>query len=129
MGPLCATMPPMRGSMLSWGYRRLGRHYPTAFLALELPAGLLITAGTVLLLSFFYDGSASEFGLILAVSLGLTAIALAFGFIRIRPMMAPLRAWLERLPRPRLDRAGLGQRRLAAGQPRPARDDAARRWR
>lgn len=81
--------------MLTWAYRRLGRRYPTAFVALELSAGLLVTAGTVLLLSFFYTGSAAEFGVILAVALGLTAIALLYDFIKMRPMMAPLRSWLN----------------------------------
>ncbi|MGB6425118.1 MAG: adenylate/guanylate cyclase domain-containing protein [Solirubrobacterales bacterium] len=85
----------MHGSLLTRAYRRLGRHYPTAFVSLELSAGLVVTTGTVLLLSFFYKGSAAEFGLILAVALGLTAIALLHGFIKMRPMMAPLRAWLN----------------------------------
>ncbi len=85
----------MRPSLPDRAYRRLGRHYPTAFVAVELQAGFLVTAGTVLLLSFFYDGSSAEFGLILAVTLGLTALSLLYGFLRIRPMMAPLRAWLS----------------------------------
>jgi len=85
----------MGASLPDRAYRRLGRHYPTAFVALELQAGFLVTAGTVLLLSFYYDGSAGEFALILAVTLGLTAVSLLYGFLRIRPMLAPLRAWLS----------------------------------
>jgi adenylate cyclase len=84
----------MRAPLLDWAYRRLGRHYPHAFVALELQAGFLITAGTVLLLGFYYDGTAREFGLILAVALALTAIALAYGYLRIRPKLHPVQAWI-----------------------------------
>ena len=85
----------MRAPLLEAAYGRLGRHYPVAFVALELQAGFLITAGTVLLLSAYYEGSAAEFGLILAITLGLTGLALLHGFLRIRPLLGPIRAWIR----------------------------------
>lgn len=85
----------MRVPLLGAAYRRLGRHYPVVFVALELQAGFLVTAGTVLLLSTYYEGTAAEFGLILAITLGLTGLWLLHGFLRIRPRLAPIRAWIS----------------------------------
>jgi class 3 adenylate cyclase len=84
----------MRGVILDWAYRRLGRHYPVAFVALELQAAFLITGGTVFLLSFYYDGSGADFALIYAVTLSLTAVTLIYGFLKIRPRLAPVKAWI-----------------------------------
>lgn len=63
-------------------------------MAVELQAGFLISAGTVGLLSFYYDGSASEFALIGVITLTATAISLLFGFLRIRSRVAPISAWI-----------------------------------
>ena len=84
----------MRGVLLDWAYRRLGRHYPIAFIALELQAGFLVTGGTVFLLSLYYDGTAAEFGAILAITMTLTALTLLYGFIRIKPRMRPIQEWI-----------------------------------
>ena len=90
----------MRGSFLEWAYRRLGRRYPTVFIAVELQAGFLITAGTVLLLSFYYDGSAAEFAEILAITLTLTGLTLLWGFLQIRPRITPVQSWIGGLRDP-----------------------------
>ncbi len=82
-------------SILGRLYRRLGRHYPAAFVAVELQAGFLITIGTVVLLSFFYEGTAAEFGLIIAVTCTATALALVWGFLRINPSLRPIKVWID----------------------------------
>lgn len=84
----------MRGSLPTWAYRRLGRHYPAAFVALELQAGFLITAATVLLLRAYYEADVAEFGLVLAIALALTGIALSVSFLRVRHRIAPLKSWI-----------------------------------
>ena len=85
----------MRGVFLEWAYRRLGRRYPLVFIALELQAGFLVTGGTVLLLSLYYEGTAAEFGAILAITMSLTAVTLLYGFIRIKPRLAPIKDWID----------------------------------
>ncbi len=84
----------MRGVFLDWAYRRLGRHYPLAFVAVELQAGFLVTGGTVLLLSFYYHGTATQLAEILAVTLSLTAVTLLYGYVRLRGRIAPIRSWM-----------------------------------
>ena len=84
----------MRGVLLNRAYERLGRRYPVAFVALELQAGFLITAGTVLMLSFYYDGTAEQFAQILAITLSLTAATLLYGFLQIRRRLTPVRSWI-----------------------------------
>ncbi len=84
----------MRGNLLSWAYRKLGERYPTAFLAIELQAGFLVTAGTVLLLSLYYDGSFAQYGVILVVTLALTGLTLLYGYMRARPKLAPIADWV-----------------------------------
>ena len=44
-----------------WLYRKLGAKYPKVFVIVELQAGFLVTAGTVVLLSAYYDGSLEDF--------------------------------------------------------------------
>ena len=84
----------MRGVILDWAYRRLGRRYPVAFLGLEMQAAFLITGGTVFLLSFYYDGSKAEFAQIYAITLTLTAVTLLYGFLKIKPKLGPVREWI-----------------------------------
>ena len=73
---------------------RLGRRYPLVFMAVELQAGFLISAGTVALLSFYYDGTAAEFLLIGVITLAATGISLLWGFLRMRPLITPISAWI-----------------------------------
>jgi len=77
-----------------WLYVKLGPRYPGTFVSFELLAGFLVTAGTVLLLAAYYDASATAFLELLAVSLGLTAAALAWGRVRIRSQLAEIRTWV-----------------------------------
>lgn len=77
-----------------WLYGKLGPRYPGAFVKLELQAAFLVTAGTVLLLGAYYDASLGATLQLLAIALALTAGALVWGFLRIRPWLGPIRAWI-----------------------------------
>ena len=77
-----------------WLYRRLGPSYPRTFVIVELQAGFLVTAGTIALLATYYDGSFGDFTLLLAISLGLTAISIAFGLTRVLPTLRSITAWI-----------------------------------
>jgi len=50
-------------------YRRLGRRYPYVFLTVEMQSAFVITAATLGLFSFYYNGSAAEYLKIIAVAL------------------------------------------------------------
>ena len=75
-------------------YRRLGRSYPYVFLTVELQSAFLITAATLGLFSFYYDASTGDYLKILAVSLGLTALAVSITLLRTFPLVRPIREWL-----------------------------------
>jgi len=77
-----------------WLYGKLGPRYPRVFVALELQAGFLVTAGTIGLLAAYYDASFTDFMYLLAVALALTAAALGWGLYRILPRLAPISAWI-----------------------------------
>lgn len=77
-----------------WLYRKLGARYPKVFVVLELQAAFVITAATVLLLAVYYDGSVEEYLQLLALTLALTAIAIAIGVYRIMPRIEAIREWI-----------------------------------
>jgi len=79
---------------LSRLYRRLGRHYPYAFLTIELQSAFAVTAATLGLFSFYYNASAGDYLTIIAVALALTAAAVGITLIRTFPLMRPIRDWL-----------------------------------
>jgi adenylate cyclase len=79
---------------LTWLYRKLGRHYPAVFITVELETAFLIATGAVALFSFYYSVSKSDFLTILAITLGLTAIAIAIVIYRVLKRLRPLRAWI-----------------------------------
>jgi hypothetical protein len=70
-------------------YRRLGRSYPYVFLTVELQSAFLITAATLGLFSFYYDASTGDYLKILAVSLGLTALAVLITLLRSPDLATP----------------------------------------
>src|SRR5215213_3270519 len=80
---------------LSRLYRRLGRHYPYAFLTIELQSAFVITAATLGLFSFYYNASASDYVKVIVVALALTGAAVAITLIRTFPLMRPIRDWLD----------------------------------
>ena len=75
-------------------YRRLGRSYPYVFLTVELQSAFVITAATLGLFSFYYNGSTSDYLKILAVSLVLTGIAVWVTLLRTYPLMRPIKEWI-----------------------------------
>jgi adenylate cyclase len=79
---------------LTWLYRKLGRHYPTAFISVELQSAFLVATGAVALFSFYYSVSDSEFLTILAITLGLTAVGVGFVLARVLRRLRPLKAWI-----------------------------------
>ncbi|HET6831911.1 MAG TPA: adenylate/guanylate cyclase domain-containing protein [Solirubrobacterales bacterium] len=78
-----------------WLYEKLGPRYPSVFVSLELQAGFLVTAGTVVLLAAYYNATFDDFLKLLVVAMALTAGALAWGYVRIRPVLVPIRAWIN----------------------------------
>jgi adenylate cyclase len=85
----------MASGALTWLYRRLGKWYPAVFLTAELQTAFLVTAGTLALFTFYWDIPEGDFLIILAISLGLTAIAVALNLIRTYPLVAPIRRWID----------------------------------
>jgi adenylate cyclase len=80
---------------LTWFYRKLGRHYPAAFITVELQSALLVTAGTVGLFTFYYDADGEEFLRVMLISLGLTALAIGYEMVRIYRRVRPIQAWID----------------------------------
>lgn len=79
---------------VAWMYRRLGGLYPIAFFLLQLSIGTLVTAGTLLLVTFFYAASGRQFLELLAITEVLTIAGLSYGFARAVPRLRPLRDWI-----------------------------------
>jgi class 3 adenylate cyclase len=79
---------------LTWLYRKLGRRYPAVFLCLELPNALVVAAGAVALFSFYYSLSKHEFLEVLAITLGLTGLGIAWVLARMLRRVRPLGAWI-----------------------------------
>src|SRR5918994_7469035 len=79
---------------LTWMYRKLGRYYPAVFITLELQSAFFIGAGAVALFSFYYEISTADFLKVLAITDGLTAIAISFVLARTYKRMRPLKEWI-----------------------------------
>ena len=77
-----------------WLYRKLGPSYPKVFVTVELQAGFLVTAGTVLLLATYYDASLADFALLMGIALVLTGASIVYGLARIYPRLRTLRRWI-----------------------------------
>jgi class 3 adenylate cyclase len=77
---------------LTWLYRKTGHRYPALFLTLELQSAFLIAAGSVALLSFYYDAGKDALLDVLLITFALTALVLVIvlrrGFRRFRPLTA-----------------------------------------
>ena len=80
--------------LLNWLYRKLGGHYPFAFLVVELQTAFPICAGAVLLFAFYYDAPATDFVILGGIALGLTALGVAATLLRIHPRIEPVRRWI-----------------------------------
>jgi adenylate cyclase len=84
----------MAAGVITFLYRRLGSRYPLVFMALELQTALLIVAGTLALFTFYFDGSVSEYLIVLGVALALTECAILVSLWRLLPQIRPLRDWI-----------------------------------
>jgi len=82
------------GHPLTWLYRKTGRRYPAIFITLELQTAFIVGAGAVALFSFYYEVSKAEFLTVLAITEGLTAIAICFVLARTYKRMRPLQEWI-----------------------------------
>jgi adenylate cyclase len=78
----------------TWLYGRLGKRYPAAFITLELQASWLITLGTLLLYSVYFDVSHSDAVILVSVGMGLTGVTVAIGVARALHWMKPLKRWI-----------------------------------
>jgi class 3 adenylate cyclase len=79
---------------LTWLYRKLGRRYPAVFIAVDLATAFVVGTGAVALFSFYYSVSKSDFVTILAITLGLTAVAIAVVLFRVLKRLRPLEEWI-----------------------------------
>jgi adenylate cyclase len=84
----------MASGALTWLYRRLGKWYPAVFLTAELQSAFLVTAGTLALFTFYWDIPESDFLIILAIALGLTAVAVGANLFRTYPLVSPISRWI-----------------------------------
>jgi adenylate cyclase len=85
----------MASRVMRWLYRQFGGRYPLAFLIVELQSALFIVAGTLGLMSFYWDGDPGEFLLLLGVALALTECSIIAGIVRAVPRVRPLRRWID----------------------------------
>jgi class 3 adenylate cyclase len=80
--------------VFTWFYRRLGKRYPAAFMALELQTAWIITIGLLALINLYYDASDHDLVLILAISLGLTGATVLVALVRSVRYLRPLSEWI-----------------------------------
>lgn len=85
----------MTMGVLSWVYGKLRGYYPLTYLALELLTAFPIAAGTVLLLSIYYDAPKADYLLVGGIALGLTAFGVGLTLLRIRPRIRPIQRWIR----------------------------------
>ena len=81
--------------MLSFFYKRLGRWYPLAFMAVELQTALLIVGGTLALFTFYFDGDTHEYLTVLAIALVLTEAAILSSLWRVSGQIRPISDWID----------------------------------
>ncbi|HEY8465193.1 MAG TPA: adenylate/guanylate cyclase domain-containing protein [Solirubrobacterales bacterium] len=84
----------MVASALTWAYRKLGRFYPRAFLALELLTAFPIALGTYGLFSFYYEGSVGDFFTLFGFTSALIALAIVLTCLKVFPLLKPLDRWI-----------------------------------
>ena len=80
--------------LLTWFYRRLGKRYPAAFMAVELQTAWFITVGLLALLNLYYDAPSDELWLVLGISLALTGITVMVAMVRSIRYLRPVRDWI-----------------------------------
>jgi adenylate cyclase len=84
----------MGSRILRWIYERLGSRYPTAFIATELQSAWLITVGTIVMYTFYYDIPSRKLAPLMIVVLSLTGGTIAIAIVRIHHRLRPVREWI-----------------------------------
>jgi class 3 adenylate cyclase len=82
------------GHPLTWLYRRLGARYPPVFIALELQSAFAIGIGSVVLIGHYYDAAQADVLRVIALTCGLTAVAILIVLRRIYKRLGPLTRWI-----------------------------------
>src|SRR4051794_23724636 len=95
----------MAAGVLTFSYKRLGRWYPLAFMAVELQTALLIVGGTLALFTFYFDGNTHQYLTVLGIALVLTEAAILTSPWRGSGPMRPVSHWVG-VPPPAV--AGVG---------------------
>lgn len=85
----------MAAGTMTFLYRKLGPRYPLTFLAVELHTALFVVAGTLGLLSFYYEGDLGEYMQLLAIALALSELAILETIRRVVPRARELAEWIE----------------------------------
>ena len=75
-------------------YRRLGKHYPVVLLAMQFAVGTTITAGTLALITFYYDTSEHQFIELLLIGEAMTVVGLSIGMLKALPRTRPVKRWI-----------------------------------
>jgi class 3 adenylate cyclase len=84
----------MGARILTWLYRRLGSRYPSAFIIAELQTAWMITVGTIVMYTFYYDIPAGDLAPLLATVLALTGATISIAIVRIHRRLRPVRQWI-----------------------------------
>ena len=79
---------------LTWMYRKLGARYPAVFVTLELQSAFVIGAGAAALIGFYYEADKSDVLTVIAITCGLTAIAIVIVLSRLYKRIRPLSDWI-----------------------------------
>ena len=79
---------------LTWMYRKLGARYPAVFVTLELSSAFLIGAGAVALMGSYYEADKADVMAVIAITCGLTAVALVIVLSRLFGRIEPLSEWI-----------------------------------
>lgn len=78
----------------NWFYRRLGPRYPTAVFLAQLSIGAMVTAGTLVLLSAYYDATWDQRLRMLAIAEAATLAGLTWGYLKSRGRLVVVREWI-----------------------------------
>jgi adenylate cyclase len=91
-------LPVPRGRLveraLTWLYRRLGRAYPTVFLAVHLRVAHIVALGSILFLGLYVDAEATELLVFWGLVAGVLEVAMWISTIRAHRLLRPVRAWI-----------------------------------
>jgi class 3 adenylate cyclase len=77
-------------------YERLGRRYKLVFLAIQIPASVLVALGVVAVVYSFYHPSAGDAALIAVATGAFTAAGVGFAIFRQRGALADMADWSKK---------------------------------